>query len=60
MGILPVTIFGRAVPILAVRYGTGCPNTGYEAENQGSPVPILAVRYGTACPNTGYEAENER
>ncbi len=39
MGILPVTIFGRAVPILAVRYGTACPNTGYEAENEGEPVP---------------------
>ncbi|NEQ87081.1 MAG: hypothetical protein F6K26_45740 [Moorea sp. SIO2I5] len=22
-----------------VRYGTGCANTGYEAENQGEPVP---------------------
>ncbi|NEP24526.1 hypothetical protein [Moorena sp. SIO3I6] len=41
MGILPVTI-GRAIPTLAtrrtipkvaVRYGTGYPNTGYEAEN---------------------------
>ena len=39
MGILPVTIFGRAVPILAVRYGTTCLNTGYEAENEGEPVP---------------------
>ncbi|WP_293103064.1 hypothetical protein [Moorena sp. SIOASIH] len=22
-----------------VRYGTGCPNTGYQAENEGEPVP---------------------
>ncbi|EGJ29396.1 MULTISPECIES: hypothetical protein [Moorena] len=50
MGILPVTIFKRAVPTKreeaendaspwVVRYGAGCPNTGYEVEHEGKPAP---------------------